>query len=126
MTQRWIDAWPALQPTVPFTFDGEVVDAADTFARVTFVHTVRAQVTMGSEGARKYESRGTVFVQLFGPIGVGVKQLADLAEDVRKVFEGRRLGEELTTYSGSTREVPSDGRWMQRTITVPFSYEQLR
>lgn len=126
MTKRWVDAWPALRPTVPFTFDGEPFEAADAWARVTFVHTVRAQVTMGTEGARKFESRGNIFVQLFGPVGVGVKQLAELADDVRKVYEGRRLHADLTTYAGSSRESPSDGRWMQRTVVIPFTYEELR
>jgi hypothetical protein len=127
MTQRWLDAWrDDLQPDVPFTFDGEVFDSAAVWARVTFVHTVRRQATMGSDGARKFESRGSIFVQLFGPVGVGVKQLAELADDVRTVFEGRRLAEELTTYAGSSRESTGGGRWMQKTVIIPFVYEELR
>ena len=126
LTQRWITAWPALNPLVPFGFDGEVSDSADVYARISFVHTTRQQQTMGSEGARKWESRGYVFVQLFGAVNAGVKPLAELADDVRTVYEGRRLADELTTYAGSTRESPSDGRWMIRTITIPFAYEELR
>lgn len=125
MTQRWIDAWVPLRPTVPYTFEGEPFDSVDAWARVTFVHTVRRQVTMGSDGARKFESRGTIFVQLFGPPNQGVKLLAELADDVRKVFEGRRLATELTTYAGSSREVPTDGRWLQKSVTIPFLYEAI-
>lgn len=126
LTQRWIDAWPALQPTVKFIFDGETADAEDTYAHVSFIHTTRSQATLGSEGARKFESRGQIFVRLFGPVNRGVAHLAALADDVRKVYESRRLHEDLTTYAGSSREVPSDGKWMQRTVAIPFLYFELR
>lgn len=128
MTQRWLDAWPALQPTLAnaVVFDNEVLDSLDTWIRVSFVHTIRRQQTMGTEGGRKFESRGNISVQLFGPINVGVKQLATLADDVRAVYEGRRLAEELTTYAGSSREGPTDGRWAMRMVTIPFVYEELR
>lgn len=125
LTQRWIDAWPGLS-AVPYTFDNEIADSADSYVRVSFVHTVRAQQTMGSDGGRKFESRGYIFVQLFGPVNVGMKTLAELADKARSVYEGRRLAEELTTYAGSTRESPTDGRWAMRTITIPFAYEELR
>jgi len=125
LTQRWIDAWPGLS-AVPYTFDNEIADSADSYVRVSFVHTVRRQATLGSDGGRKFESRGYVFVQLFGAVNVGVKTLAELADKTRSVYEGRRLAEELTTYAGSTRESPSDGRWAMRTITIPFAYEELR
>lgn len=128
LTQHWLDTWPALQPTLAdaVVFDNEVLDSLDTWIRVSFVHTIRRQQTMGTEGGRKYESRGNISVQLFGPIDVGVKQLAGFADDVRKVYEGRRLADELTTYAGSSREGPSDGRWAMRIVTIPFVYEELR
>jgi hypothetical protein len=128
MSRHFLDEWPALQPGLvdAVTFDNEVFEGRDTWLRVSFVHTVRVQQTMGSQGGRKFESRGYVFVQLFGPTDVGVKQLAELADDVREVFEGRRLADELTTYAGSSREGPSDGRWATRTVTIPFIYEELR
>lgn len=127
MTQRWLDVWPTLQPGLAnaIAFEGETFDTLETWARVTFIHTVRRQVTMGSDGARKYESRGTIFVQLFGAPNRGVKQLAELADDVRKVYEGKRLATELTTYAGSTREVPTDGRWLQKSVVIPFVYEHV-
>lgn len=126
LTQRWVDAWPALRPTVPFTFEGEVTDSADAWVRVTFLPTVRAQGTLGPEGSRRFESRGQVFAQIFAPLGAGVQLLHQLADDVRKVYEARRIADEIVTYAGTTRMGPGDGRWVMAVVTVPYTFDELR
>lgn len=124
--QRWIDAWPGLQPSVPYTFDNELYDAPATWARVSVLHTVREQTTSGPTNGRRFEARGQIFVQLFGEVNVGSKPLSLLADSVREVFESRRIGDEVVTYAGSTRESPTDGRWAMRVVTVPFFYDETR
>ena len=125
LLQRWIDIWPGLQPFVPYVFDNEVLDAPETWARVTVLHTVRNQATTGGVGSRRFDSKGNVFVQLFCGIDVGRKPLADLAESVRSVYEGIRLTD-LTLHASSTRESPSDARWAMSMIVTPFWYISVR
>lgn len=125
MTQHWLDNWP-LEATVPTTFDNEIRDGAARYARVSFVPTVRSQATMGTEGARKFHSRGEIFVQLFGPVNAGVKPLYELAGEARKVYEATRIAGEITTYAGSTRRSPSDGVWDMVTVSIPYLFEELR
>ena len=126
--QRWADTWPGLQAAVPYTFGNEVLEAAAIWARVTVIPTVREQTTMGPAGARKFEDRGHIFVQLFGAIDVGDKPLALLAADVRTVFEARRIGTpaDINTYAGTPGRVSSDGRWAMRTVTIPFRCVETR
>jgi hypothetical protein len=126
ITQRWITAWPALQPLVPYTFENEAYLAVDTWVRVTLVHAAREQATMGSTGNRRFEARGAILVQLFGAVDVGRRPLAQLADSVRSVFEGQRIGTEITTYGGSTRELPTDGRWARSSVSIPVWYDEQR
>ena len=95
--------------------------------RVSFVHAVRRQMTMGPDGGRRFDSMGNVFVQVFGSLDVGVKALVGLCDKVRAVYEARRInGDEVWTYAGSSRPNDTDGRWAQRTVTIPFVYSEQR
>ena len=131
VTQRWIDMWPALQPTVPYTFEGEPLESSGTWARMSMLHTAARQATMGGVGARRFERRGNVFVQLFSDLGVGRRQLSQMADSARAVYEARSIvvagdDEPLTTYAGATREAPTDGRWLMTAVVFPFVYYELR
>lgn len=125
LSQHWIDTWPGLS-AVPFTFDNEVADGAVSYVRVSFVPLVRSQATMGTEGGRKFQMRGQIFVSLFGLVNVGVKPLLELADKVRTVYEARRIANEIHTYAGSTRRNASDGVWDMISVTVPYLVEELR
>lgn len=130
---RWESAWQAIHPAiasdpafVPYTFRNEAftpdqLGVLGSWARVSVIHTSAEQITFGDVGTRKFERRGSVFVQLFAPIGSGVGKLADLAHDVRGALEGRRLGD-LNLKAARTVEVPEDGRWAMSTVVVEFRY----
>ncbi len=124
LAQHWIDEWPSLS-AIPFTFDNEIADGAAQYVRVSFVPTVRNQATMGTEGGRKFQMRGQIFVQLFGAVNVGGKPLFELAGKVRQVYEARNI-DGIHTYAGTTRQTPSDGVWAMATVTVPYLVEELR
>lgn len=136
MTQRWIDTWPMLQATVPYCFEGEVVESSATWVRVTFRPAVREQVTMGPENGRRFEDRGTIFVQLFVDVGLGAKTMADLAGSIRAVYESRTIGTigtlELVTFAASRRPGgdrdprQSDGRWSMSVVTIPYWFDEQR
>lgn len=132
MTQRWIDAWPGLQPSVPYTFRGEAMDAAPAWARVTFRPSLRLQATLGRPA--RFEDRGTIFVQLFSDVGGGELALVTLAESVRAVYESRTIGsEELVTFAATRRfggddgrggTVVDDGRWIMSVMTIPYWFDE--
>lgn len=133
LTQRWIDAWPTLEPQVPYAFEGEAVDAAATWIRVTFRPAARVQATMGPPGGCRFEDRGLIFVQTFVDVGLGVKRQAELASAVREVYERREVGSpELVTFaatrrSGGERDPrQSDGRWSMSVITIPYWFDEQR
>lgn len=125
LSDRFRDMWPTLS-AIPFTLENEIDDSVEQYIRVEVVPTVRRQVTQGSEGGRKFEMRGNVFVQIFGPVNVGAKPLYVIADLVRTVYEGFRIAEELTTYAGSTRPSPTDAVWAMVTVTIPYIAEELR
>lgn len=128
--EAWKAGWAALHPAdVPYTEDNEAFTAPTTWARITIVHSFRQQITLGPIGSRRYEHRGQIAVQLFGDIDRGRLQLSTLADDVRKVLEGVAIlvgSEALDTYGGTTREQPTDGRWNQSTVVIPFKYYEVR
>jgi len=143
--QQWESGWDALHPQdtsapeyVPYTYDNEAFDTdalgdLGAWVRLTIQHSTRRQRTMGSAPNRKYECRGRVFVTLFAPVDNGRALIAQLADDVRTVMEGQRLGDLLlddaTTRgenwfaTGPTRE---DGVWAQATVVVEFRYTDTR
>lgn len=124
--QRWVDVWPGLQPTVPYTFDNEIFDSVAAWVRVSIAHRAREQATMGGEGTRIFDTRGEIVVDLYGDIDHGRRPLALLADSVRAVLEVRRIGDLLVTYAGATRELPTDGRWSRSSVVVPFRYYETR
>ncbi len=128
--QRWIDAWPSLQSAIPYTFDNEVATAVPSFARVSIVHSTAQQSTIGPSGSRMFERVGNIAVQLFTPVNVGRKSLAELADSVRAVYESRRIAvvgvdEPLYTFAGATRGETTDGEFFMATVVVPFSYRSI-
>ncbi len=130
ITQRWIDAWPSLQSSVPYTFDNEGFTAVASFARVSIVHSVATQSTIGPSGSRMYKRVGNIAVQLFTAVNVGRKPLAQLADSVRAVFEGRRIAvagvdEPLYTYAAATRGENTDGSWFMATVVIGFDYRSV-
>ena len=137
MMERWEAGWTQLHPNdptspdyVPFALENEKMTAFSRWARVTIIHTTRPQVSMGPPGARRFEARGYIAVQLFCDVDSGAYELAALADDVRKVLESTLIpvtaSENVNTYGAPTRTLPTDGRWNMGLVTVPFMYYEQR
>lgn len=127
--EQWIAVWPTTPSgSVPYAFEGEVTPSSDTFAVVVVRHTTSAQVTSGGAGVRRFQRAGNIMVQLFSPTGAGRRPISLLVASVRTVLEGVNIGpgEPLNTGAAATREVPTDGRWLQQTVVVPFKYYETR
>ena len=129
--QAWRTGWEARQPLVPWTTENEVFETAAAWARISITHTSSAQATMGAPGARRWDRRGIIAVQLFTTPNVGIAVAAGLADDVRAVLEGVRLvagdaPRELDSGAGQTGGESTDGAWLMRMIALPFRYQQQR
>jgi hypothetical protein len=81
---------------------------------------------MGPYGARRFEDRGMLQVQLFADAIGGLTPLLAMADRARAAIEGRDLGDGLHTYAGSSRSAPSDGRWLMWIVSVPYLFDDQR
>jgi hypothetical protein len=130
--EQWETGWELLHPEDPsdpdhvaFTFDNEAALSFDTWVRFSIVHTVRHQATMAPKGSRKFMSQGYIAVQIFVTSNTGTQLAAELADDVRTVLESTETivaGQPLSIYAGSTTGNTTDGRWLMRVVTLPFTY----
>lgn len=135
--EQWEDGWDPLHPEdpsdpehVPYTYTNEAFTSdalgdLGAWARVTVRHSTANQASMGSAPNRKFDRRGVVIVQLFAPIDAGTLLLAELADDVRTALEGYRSGE-LLLHEGATSDIPDDGAWAQKSVTIQFRYTDTR
>lgn len=130
--EAWEDGWGELHPNdpldpdyVPFTLDNEAFTAVPNWVRVTIVNTVRTQTTSGPKGTRRFEQRGRIAVQLFASVDAGSKPIAELADDVREVFEGEAIvvaGQEIALFEAESRPIPTDGAWNMALVTIGYCY----
>jgi hypothetical protein len=136
MLAQWETGWDEFHPQdpgdpdyVPYTYKNEDYQADQlgdlgAWARVTILHTSSKQITMGS--TRKFERRGTVTVQLFGPIGSGGEgPMAQLCDNARTALEGKRLGV-VNLYAASPVPQVEQPPWARATLVIPFRYTETR
>lgn len=113
----------------PYVFDNEDFTAPKDapWARVAVRHSGGGQETIGPPGARRFERRGTVFVQVFVPQNTGTIALGSLATVVRETFEGVTLAGTTVRFSGViVRDGGPDGSWFGTTVEAPFTYDETR
>jgi hypothetical protein len=110
----------------------KMIDGADgveitPYARVTVRSNRRRQVTMGQQGARKFEGNGVLFVEIFTPTGDGLVNTRELAGLVSDAFETPNLSSFHTWYGEvRTQENGSEGLWSRITVTAEWTYEQIK
>jgi len=133
------NGWLLLHPNdptdpdyVPIAFDNEAFTAPTSWVRVSVVNTVRQQTTSGPNGTRRVEQRGRLAVQLFADVDQGGLDLAGLADDVRKVLEGKAITvldedtgttEQIALFETSSSPAPTDGRWTMGIAVTTFLYQ---
>jgi hypothetical protein len=130
--QHWATQWATLHPAGPgyvwWTQLNELGAAAESWVRVAIVPALSRQATIGNPP--KWRRSGTIGVQIFVPAGAGTARASELADDVRTVLEGKMIfgvdSEPVVTLAGSTGSPLSDGTWFQVTVTIPFSFDEVR
>lgn len=134
---RWMEGWLPLHPSdpedpnhVPFTFGNESFKTDElgvlgAWVRVSIFWTGAEQTTQGTAPYRKWERRGTVSVQIFGPPNKGTSLLARLATDARTVLQGRRLDDtELNLFEGASEKGTDEVAWAAQSVSFRFSFEE--
>jgi hypothetical protein len=96
------------------------------WARATVQHATGGQSSLGNEaGARRFTAEGTVFVQVFSPIGDGRTSGYKAAEIVQNAYRDAR---HPNVWFRNVRivEVGDNGAFTQTNVLVTFSYDTVR
>lgn len=98
--------------------------AEQPWARVTLRHADGRQTSLtNAGGAKKHTHVGTLYVQLFLPIGQGVTMGYPLA---RQVLQAYRAARGSVWYRNHRfREVGDDGAFEQINCLIDFTYDDL-
>lgn len=120
-------AWGPLGYPVVWTDLPEDVPQAETvWARVTVRHATGRQASLaGEQGARRWNRTGTLFVQVFAPVGDGSTAVYAAAQVVADAYQAARG---LGVWFRNTRinEVGASGAFEQINVLTDFSYDDVR
>ncbi len=131
---RWLARWPSRAPGVPWTFDNLGKPDGPILARVAITSVGSEQHTLGPPGKRQWLRSELIDVRLTGPINQGRRQLDELAQHVREIYEGVRFGNRagergIVTYATTVNELKRDKEsnqlWILSVVT-PFDYIEVR
>lgn len=101
---------------------GKPPAAEEPWARVTLRHGPGGQSSLAdSSGAKQHTLRGTLWVQLFVPIGQGVTKGYELAHTVLSAYRAARGAVWFTNHR--FREAGNSGAFEQINCLIDFSYD---
>lgn len=101
-------------------------DGQSPWARVSITHATGGQGSLANHaGVRRWDRTGVLVVQVFAPIGDGIKTCYSLATLVSNAFEGSQ-GSDVWFRNVRLNEVGVDGAFYQINVLADFSYEDVR
>jgi hypothetical protein len=102
-------------------------DSNSVWARAILRHATGAQASLSGpiNGATRWNNGGTVFIQVFGPVGDGSSAAYDAAKIVADAYKGAR---NLSVWFRNVRinEVGTRGAFEQINVLADFSYDEIR
>lgn len=113
----------------PIAFDNDEFNPPSTdtpWVRLVVRNRVSNQETLGPVTLRKFLRSGSVFVQVFVPINVGLAEADRLARLARNIFEGTRLSRALWINNVDVRESGPEDDWYQILVEGFFTYEETK
>lgn len=114
--------FPAVYTDVP----GEKPTSETVWARATIRHATGRQTSLaGDVGTRRFTDKGTVFVQVFAPVGDGSTACYAAARLVQNAFRDAK-GLDVWFTDARMNEVGSDGAFEQINVLATFSYDDVR
>lgn len=114
--------------TTPIAWDNKTFDAEGlnvAYVRLSVQFALGSQSAMGLIGDRCYRNTGTVFVQVFTPVGGGKSPNTVLATQARNVFRGVQLPGGLWFRDEGITHVGPEGRWYQQNVTANFIFDEV-
>lgn len=105
--------------------DKPATASAGGWARVTVRHASGRQATLANAmGAKRYRQSGTLWVQVYAPVGDGMLLAYSLAQTVVNAYRSARG----TVWYRNTRlqEVGSSGAFEQINVLTDFTYDDTR
>ena len=82
----------------------------------------------GTDGTKRYERQGTMFVQVFTISGNGLVLSDKITSTIRSGFEGSNSESPGGVWFRDVHveEVGSDGSWFQSNVLIGFVYDEFR
>lgn len=98
----------------------------DPYGRITLRHAAGTQETLGNVGNRRFDSLGTVTVQIFTAPGDGHTLSDQIVAVVRAAMQALRSpnGVWLSDISPPL-EIGISGAWFQVNVAATFTYEEV-
>ena len=120
-------AWdPTGFPAVWTDLPGSAPTSETVWARATIRHATGAQASLaGENGARRWARTGTVYIQVFAPVGDGSKAGYEAAQIVVNAFQASRH-ENVWFRDVRMNEVGTSGAFEQLNVLATFSYDDVR
>lgn len=123
----FLAVWKPLgYPVVWTDVPADVPSTATVWARVTVRHATGRQASLaGEDGARRWNRTGTLYVQVFAPVGDGSASAYAAAQVVANAYQAARG---LGVWFRNTRinEVGASGAFEQINVLTDFSYDDVR
>lgn len=120
--QAWRDGWASND--IPYVLDNEAFEAGapPRWLRLSIRGVEGAQETLGAVGSRRFLRRAKLYVQVFTEANRGTQAGDQIAEQVRGIFEGKRVGPVWFKHA-DIEDVGNTERWFQQNIAAEFCYE---
>lgn len=121
-------AWGPLGHTALYdSVAGAQPPATEPWARVSVRHSTGEQATLsGGLGTRRYSRDGTLFVQIFAPVGNGLSVAYDLAKVVADAYEGTATPAGVWFRDVRLNEIGPDDQWFNVNVLVDFTYDEVK
>ena len=103
----------------------DVPDATTPWARATVQHDSSGQSSLANaNGAKLFANTGSLFVQIFTPIGGGLVEARQLAQKVVNQFS--RVNSPVSFFRPRMRESGKSGAFQMTLVIVDFDYTDVR
>ena len=118
-----------LDPLPDLVLDNNPESLPDTklsWLRVTLRPGSGVQQTLGNVGSRKFERIGTLWIQIFTPLNMGMKASNYLADGLG-FLEGGKTPQGITfTAVSPPSNIGNDGAWNQANVSADYSYYETK
>ncbi len=117
----WNPAYPVRWPDQP----GDIPGTETPWARVTLRHTNGQQASLSGEvGTKLYTNSGTLFIQVFTPIGGDMVDGYTLAQQVTNAYRDAKL--DVWFRNTRMKEIGASGAFQQINVLTDFQYDDVR